>query len=106
MVVSSRECRNQAEIGLISGREDHGGALSVELGYAPLQKRVVVIGSVGNAGAGSASARLMHRSHARFHACRIESQAEIVVGPKEQTGPSLQQRLRGRKDSLEPHVER
>src|ERR1700719_5035805 len=66
---------------------------------------MVAIGSVRYAGACSARAAVVHRSHARCDARLIECQAQIVVGPEEQAGPTLQHRFRGRNDPLETHVE-
>src|ERR1700760_2617245 len=102
-IVTFRERRYEAEVGLISSGEDHGGALAVELGHPPLQKRMVAIGSVGNAGAGGAGTGVMDRFHARLDAARLECQAEVVVGSEEQAGPTLQHGFRGREYFLETH---
>src|SRR5579871_5801479 len=67
---------------------------------------MVSVGSIGNAGAGRARACLMDRAHASFDTGGIESQSEVVVGSKEQTGLTVQHGFRGGQDSLKTHIER
>ena len=59
VVVTSRQRRDQTQIGLVSGRKDDGGAPAVEFGDAPFQKGVIGIGSIRDTRAGRAGSRFV-----------------------------------------------
>src|SRR3546814_5687820 len=80
---SSDVCSSDLEVGLVSGRKDHGRAAAEEAGDLLLQHAMAGVGAVGDARAGGAGAFAADRCHGGFDAVGIEGQAQVVVGADE-----------------------
>ncbi len=106
LVALARQGRDQAEIGLVAGREDHAVLLAVELGDLLLERRVLGVAAVGDARAGRAGAFGADRLDGGVHAALVEGQAEIVVGADQQGLAAVDDRFGRRQDPFHADLER
>ncbi len=104
-VFGAHQVRDDPEIGLVAGREDHAVLLAVERGDLFLERHVLGVAAVGDARAGRAGALGTDRLDGGFHAGRVEGQAEVVIGADEQGLLAVDDRLGGRQHPLHADLE-
>jgi hypothetical protein len=105
-VLGSGEAGDDAEVGLIAGREDHGRAAAEEGGDVVFQRAVAGVGAVGDARAGGAGALAADRLDRRLDAVRIEGQPQVVVGADQDDLAPVDDRFGGGDDAVHADVER
>ena len=83
VVVLAGDGRNDAEVRLVAGREDHGMIHGVEVPERRLAFLVALIGAVEDAAAGRARAELVERLLAGGDDVRVEGHAHVIVGAEQ-----------------------
>ena len=106
LVTLARQGRDDAEIGLIAGREDHAVLLAVELGDLLLERHMLAVAAVGDTRAGRAGSLGANGLDRRLHAGGIEGQAEVIVGADQERLASVDDGFGRRQDPLHTNLER
>ena len=97
---------DDAEIGLIAGREHHGMIHGVEVLQRVLAGLVAGIGAVEDAAAGRARAEFVERLLAGGDDVVVERHAQIIVGAEEDRLPAVADRAGGGEDLFHHQPER
>ena len=106
VIILAGDGRDDPEIGLVAGREDHRMVHRVEVLERLLARLVAGIGAVEDPAAGGARAELVERLLARGDDVGIEGHAHVIVGAEQDRALAVADRHGRAFDLLHDQVER
>ena len=105
VIVLAGDGRNDAEVRLVAGREDHRVIHRVEVAQRLLDRAVADVGAVEHAAASGARTELVERLLARCDDVGVEGHAHVIVGAEQDGAPAVTECDGGAFDPLHDEVE-